>query len=463
MTIAEAGRLIRDGDLLPSTLTAAVLERLKKVQPGYHPFATLTAEQAMAEAELADAEIRSGRYRGPLHGIPLGIKDLIDVAGVPTRCGSAAAPDVAAAADATVVARLREAGAIILGKTVTHEYAFGTTSPPARCAWDIDCVPGGSSGGSAVAVATGVSFAALGTDTGSSVRNPASLNGIVGLKPTYGRVSSHGVMPCSWSCDHVGVLSKTVEDAALLLRLIGGRDPRDRTTADRPLPTWAPGVSVTSTVAGLRLGVPENFFFDDIRDDVREVVDRAIQTLGDLGATLIPVKVPAVEFSFSVAMVLCLVEGAALHRKQLREKAPLYTEQIRDFLHAGQLLFGTAYVDAQRVRSLIVEGLRAGFESHQLDALLTPTVPLGAVPVGREMISIAGEPPIPVMSHYARLTCPFNLCGAPAITVPCGFDTERHPVGLQIVGRPFDEDMVLRVAYAYQEATAWHRERPPLS
>src|SRR6185437_15123643 len=214
--------------------------------------------------------------------------------------------------------------------------------PPARCAWDIDCVPGGSSGGSAVAVATDVSFAALGTDTGSSVRNPASLNGIVGLKPTYGRVSSHGVMPCSWSCDHVGVLSKTVEDAALLLRLIGGRDPRDRTTADRPLPTWAPGESVTSAVAGLRLGVPENFFFDDIRDDVREVVDRTIQTLGDLGATLIPVKVPAVEFSFSVAMVLCLVEGAALHRKQLREKAPLYTEQIRDFLHAGQLLFGTA-------------------------------------------------------------------------------------------------------------------------
>ncbi len=463
MTIAEVSLLIRDGDLLPSALTRALLDRLGKVQPRYHPFATLTAEQAIADAERADLEIRHGRYRGPLHGIPLGIKDLIDVEGVPTRCGSAAPPDVPAAADATVTARLRAAGAIILGKTVTHEYAFGTTSPPARCAWDIDCVPGGSSGGSAVAVATDVSFAALGTDTGSSVRNPAALNGIVGLKPTYGRVSSRGVMPCSWSCDHVGVLSKTVEDAALLLGLISGRDPRDPTTVERPLPTWSPDADAASSIAGLRFGVPENFFFDDIRDDVRIAVNAAIQTLGNLGATLIPVQVPAVEYSFSVAMVLCLVEGAALHRKQLREKAPLYSEQIRDFLHAGQLMFGTAYVDAQRVRSLIVEGMRETFESNLLDALLTPTVPLGAVPVGQELISISDEPPIPVMSHYARLTCPFNLCGAPAITAPCGFDTDRHPIGLQIVGRPFDEDMVLRVAYAYQEATDWHRKRPLLS
>jgi Asp-tRNA(Asn)/Glu-tRNA(Gln) amidotransferase A subunit family amidase len=294
------------------------------------------------------------------------------------------------------------------------------------------------------------------------VRNPASLNGVVGLKPTYGRVSRSGVVPCSWTCDHVGVLSKTVQDAALMLTLISGQDMRDPTTSHRPPPTWIPGKETQVTVEGSRLGVPENFFFDGIRDDVRTVVDAAVQRLGALGATLVPVKVPAVEHSFSVAMVLCLVEGAALHRRHLRERGPFYSDPVRDFLHAGQLLFGTAYVDAQRVRSMIAAGVRRTFEDHRLDALLTPTVPLGAVPVGQELVSIAGEEPTPVMSHYARLTCAFNLCGAPALTVPCGFDSDRHPVGLQIAGRPFDEETVLRIGLAYQEATTWHRECPQL-
>ena len=463
LTISEAAPLIAAGELPTSTLMRAVIDRLNAVQPSYRPYATVIQDRALEEAELADAAIEAGHYRGPLHGIPIGVKDVIDVAGVPTRCGSDAAVETPALEDAGSIARLRQAGAIVLGKTVTHEYALGSTSPPSRCAWDVDAIPGGSSGGSAVAVALDVAFAALGTDTGSSVRNPASLNGVVGLKPTYGRVGRGGVVPCSWSCDHVGIMTTTVEDAALVLGLISGRDVGDHSSVDRPPPGWRPEPGAEAVIRGFRLGVPLNFFFNNIRNDVRQRVEEAVGSLERLGAVLVPVRVPAVEHAYTVASVLVMVECASLHRKRLGERGHLFSRPVRDFLSAGSMLFGASYVDAQRVRSIIADGLRATFEDHRLDALVTPTSPLGAVPVGQEIASVFDEEPEPVMSHYARLTCPFNLSGLPAMTVPCGLDFNGHPVGLQIVGRPFDEDTVLRLGYAYQQATSWHRERPPVS
>jgi aspartyl-tRNA(Asn)/glutamyl-tRNA(Gln) amidotransferase subunit A len=463
LIISDAAALIASGDLKPSTLMRAVIERLGAVQPTYHPYATIMRERAVEEAERADAEIAVGQYRGPLHGIPIGVKDVMDVAGVPTRCGSEASGEAAALQDAGSVARLRQAGAIVLGKTVTHEYALGSTSPPSRCAWDVDAVPGGSSGGSAVAVALDVALAALGTDTGSSVRNPASLNGVVGVKPTYGRVGRGGTVPCSWSCDHVGLMTKTVEDAAFVLGLISGRDPRDPSSVDRPPPVWLAQPETEPDIRGLRLGIPLNFFFSNIRDDVRAPVEEAVEQFERLGAVLVPVPVPLVEYSFAVGTVLVTVECASLHRQRLRERGHLFSRPVRDYLSAGALLFGARYVDAQRVRRLISEGLRRAFEDNRLDALVTPTSPLGAVSVGREMVAVQDEEPAPVMSHYARLTCPFNLSGLPAMTVPCGFDSDRHPVGVQIVGRPFEEDTIMRVGYVYQQATTWHRERPSVA
>jgi Asp-tRNA(Asn)/Glu-tRNA(Gln) amidotransferase A subunit family amidase len=353
-----------------------------------------------------------------------------------------------------------EAGAVVVGKTVTHEFAFGVTSPPARCAWDIDCVPGGSSGGSGTAVAADACLAALGTDTGCSVRNPASLNGICGLKPTFGRVSKRGVTPVSWSCDHVGPLAKSVEDCGIVLAAIAGYDPLDRTTADVPVGDYLG--DLRRGLKGLRIGVPRNYFFESIKPDVEAVVQEAIALLAREGGELVEVTVPAVEYSLPVIHLLGTVEAAGVHRDDLREHGELYGDGLRATLEAGSLVSGTSYMNAQRGRAAIKRGLRSAFESAHLDVLVTPTCPLGPVAYGEEFASIGDEAPAPVIDHYARYAAPFNLSGQPALTVPCGFDSEGHPVGLQIAGRPFDEATVLRVGHAYESATPWHAMRAPL-
>ena len=461
LTIVEARDRLRRGEISASALTSSVLERIRETDAALRAFVTVLEHEAVEAAERADDELRSGVDRGPLHGIPVALKDLFDVAGVATRAGSRVRAAAAAArSDSAPAALLRAAGAIVVGKTVTHEFAFGVTSPPARCAWSVDCSPGGSSGGSGAAVAADACLAALGTDTGCSVRCPASLNGVVGLKPTYGRVSKRGVVPLSWTCDHVGPLTKTVEDSAIVLGALAGADPADPTSADEPVPDYTRRLH--EGLAGLRVGVPRNYFFDQIRADVEGAVREAIAELERGGATLVEVDVEHVELSLPVILVLSMAEGAAIHGRSLRKHPDLYGDDLRFLLETGSLLLGTQYLDAHRARSLIKRGFRTAFDHARLDVLVTPTLPLGAIPFGENLASVGDEPPQPVINHYGRYDCPFNLSGMPALTVPCGLDEQGVPVGLQIAGRPFDEETVLRVGSAYQVATRWHLEHPPI-
>jgi aspartyl-tRNA(Asn)/glutamyl-tRNA(Gln) amidotransferase subunit A len=460
LTISEAAaRLIRR-ELSAEELCRAVLDRIDEVQPKIHAYVTVVGEQALEAARRADREIGQGHYRGPLHGVPVALKDVFETAGIPTESGSKVRHGYVPLEDAEPVRRLLEAGAIVVGKTVTHEFAFGVTSPPARCAWDLNCVPGGSSGGSGAAVAADACLAAMGTDTGCSVRNPASINGICGLKPTFGRVSKRGVTPVAWSCDHVGPLAKSVEDCGIVLAAIAGRDPLDMTTADVAVGDYLG--SLSKGLKGLRIGVPRNYFFESIKPDVQAVVREAIGLLGREGGELVEVTIPAVEYSLPVMHVLGAVEAAGAHRNTLREQAELYGDGLRGTLETGSLVLATSYMSAQRARAEIKRGLRSAFEAAQLDVLVTPTCPLGPVAYGEEFAAIGDEAPVPVIDHYARYASPFNLSGQPALTVPCGFDSEGHPVGLQIAGRPFDEATVLRVGHAYESETPWHTMRAEL-
>ncbi len=455
LTLAQAVNLLREREISALELIESTLDRIDQIQPTFQPFTAVFGDQALESARQVDALKRD---RPPLAGIPIALKDLYDVAGERTGGGSRSREGHIAAADAEVTRRLRAAGAIIIGKTVTHEFAFGVTSPPARCAWDASRTPGGSSGGSGCAVAIGACSAALGTDTGCSVRLPASLNGIVGFKPTYGRVSRTGVIPLSWSCDHAGPLTKTVEDCAHLLGIIAGHDPADLGSAREPVPDFSDGLD--AGLDGLRIGVPTNYFFDAVQPGVGQAVRSAIEVLGREGAELVEVEIPLVEFSVPIVMVLALVEGAAVHRRAMRAKADRYGEEVRSLLEVGHLISGADYIDALRARMPIRESLCEAFETNSLDLLATPSAPMTALPAGQDTYSHDGEPEQPVLNHYARFAAPFNLSGQPALSVPCGFDDNGLPAGLQLVGKPFDERLVLQAGRAYEQATEWHELHP---
>ncbi len=454
LTVGEALRAIADGSLSAEGLTRDVLARIDEVQPRLHPFVTVAAGEALRDARRVDAARARGRRVGPLGGIPIALKDLIDLRGVPTGAGSPGRIGHIAARDATVAARLRAAGAVIIGKTVTHQWAFGVTSPPARCAWDPSRIPGGSSGGSAVAVASGACLAALGTDTGCSIRNPAALNGVVGLKPTYGRVSRSGVVPLSWSSDHVGPITRTVADCARVLQVIAGRDARDPTSARQRVPDFS--ACLNSEMKGIRLGIPRNYFFEDIAPEVETAVREGIRQLERQGATLVEVDVPFVEHAMTVSVVLAITEGGSVHGEHLVSDAAAYDADIRASLAAGQLLLARHYLDAQRVRSLLSAGIRRVYAERRLDALVAPTSPITAPLCEAGPTSTGGESPRrPLNQELARLAAPFNLTGQPALSVPCGLDHHGLPIGLQIVGKPFDEGTVLQIGHAYEQAAQW--------
>jgi aspartyl-tRNA(Asn)/glutamyl-tRNA(Gln) amidotransferase subunit A len=442
LTAEQARGLLDAGEVSSVELTGALLARIEEVEPSLHAFVTIDADGALHAAREADAARARGEG-GFLRGIPIGVKDLMDVAGLPTEAGSAARRGQVATRDAAVVETLRAGGAVILGKTVTHEFAFGSESPPARNAWDPTRIPGGSSGGSAAAVAAGECPVALGSDTGSSIRNPASLNGVTGLKPTYGRVSRSGIVPCAWSCDHVGPIARTAGDCRRAFEVLAGVEV----------------AALPNDVAGKRLGVPERFFFERIEPSVERAVRDALAVLEGLGARLVPVEVEHVELSFPVAAIVCMVEGASYHA-DYREGRALYGEGVQDLLAAGELVPAWAHLDAQRMRTLVCRGLRDAFLVNRLDAIVCPTSPIGPVTAGQHELALPHEEPLPVIDHYARLTCPFNLSGLPALTVPCGLDADGLPVGLQIAGRPLEEDEVLRIGATYQAHTDWHGLRP---
>ncbi|GGS22803.1 amidase [Streptomyces aureoverticillatus] len=450
LTLAAAAAAIRAGELSPVELTDSVLARAEAVEGRLHAFVTLRADEARASAARAAHEIAAGRARGPLHGVPMGLKDLIDVKGQPTTASSSVRADHVADADSAVAARLADAGAVLLGKTHTHEFAYGLTTPQTRNAWDAGRVAGGSSGGSAVAVAAGEATFALGTDTGGSIRVPAALNGVVGLKPTYGLVPRDGVTSLSWSLDHVGPVTRTVEDAALVLATLTGHDPRD--PADATVPRQGRRPYPEGDLTGLRVGVPRNYYFDRVAPDVESAVRDAIDRLRDLGAELVDVEIPMTRYVQAVQWGLMVPEATSYHERTLRAAPELYAPDVRVLLEAGELLLAGDYLRAQRARTLMRRAWTRMLDA--VDVIAAPTVPLTAAPAGQQSVQWADGSVESVSDSYVRLSAPANITGVPALTVPVGQDRAGLPVGMQLIGRPLGERTVLRVGSAYEATRA---------
>ena len=462
LSISELASLLRERRASPVDVTQATLDRIAKVDGRLNSFITVTAERALADARRAETEITAGRWRGPLHGVPIGLKDLFDTEGVVTTNGSRIFKDSVPAADSVVTAKLKDAGAVVVGKNNMHEFAFGSTTNNAhygtcRNAWHQDHIPGGSSGGSGAAVAARLCYMSMGSDTGGSIRSPACLNGIVGHKPTYGLVSRRGVFPLSWSLDHAGPLARTVRDAALTLQAIAGHDPGDPSSASVSIPDYA--AALDGNVRGLRVGVPREYFFARASEEVEQIVRAAIRTLETLGATVVEVSLPHVDLAATAGMTIIAVEAAEAHAPWIRSRADDYGAEIRPRIQTGALFSGAEYTRAQRIRTLVQREFREAM-TH-VDVLAMPNNAVPAPRIDQPTIRVRGKD-VWVMALQPSLTIPHNLTGAPALTVPCGFSASGLPVGLQIVGRPFEDATVLRVGDAYERATDWHRRRPTI-
>ena len=454
-SIAELAPRLAAKEISPVEVTEAALARLDELEPRLNAFITVTAESARHAARAAEAAILAGHDRGPLHGIPVAIKDLYATRGVATTFGSPLYADWVPDFDAAAVEQLKRAGAVLLGKANLHELAYGSTSANAHYGavhnpWRLDHHPGGSSGGSSAAVAAGVAYGAMGSDTGASIRQPAACTGIVGIKPTFGRVSKFGALPLAWSQDHAGPLTRTVRDAARMLQVLAGHDSRDPSSVVRPVPDFTAGID--RGVAGQRIGVARAFFFEDCAPDMVAAVDAALGVLEELGAAVEDVTLPDIDAAYTAGTVTVAVEGAAFHAAALRERPELFSEELRAAFELGSFYSGVDYVQAQRLRRHLMDA--TALVMADLDAVVMPTSPVAATP-------IVGSPPEHAMLR-PRNTMPFNVLGLPAISVPCGFTRDGLPVGLQIVGKAFDETGILSIAHAYEQATDWHRRRPPL-
>jgi len=419
-------------------------------------------DQAYEDAERLERELRTGLYRGPLHGIPIGVKDIVSVKGVRTTAGSKVLADYVSQEDATVVEQLHKNGAIIIGKTNTHEFAYGTYTPPTRNPWDHERVPGGSSGGSAVAVATGMSLGAIGTDTGGSIRIPAACCGVTGLKPTYGRVSCHGVIPLSWSLDHVGPLARSAEDCAVIFDAIAGYDPRDPNSVSSPSsrPTASlidgPEGRDTLSLQGLVLGVPQEAFFAPLDPEVRAAWRAALLVMREEGAEVVDVELPLATIELYRTIQRPEASLAHMQKGWLNEHRDDYTSMTLQRLLEGQRLPAVDYLHALHQRRIFSNNMRSVLQ--QVNALVLPTLPIPAILMeqANQEISIDGIREN-ATTALLRLNLPFNLAGLPAISFPCGFTTNGLPIGLQVAGRSFEESTVLRIAHAYQQLTDWHR------
>ncbi len=451
--IAELAPRIAAGEVSPLALTEAALARIEAQDGALNAFMTVTADAALEAARAAEAEIAAGRHRGPLHGVPLAVKDLFATKGVRTTGGSKLLGDWVPDHDAAAVERLKQAGAVLVGKTAMHELAYGTTSDnahygPVRNPWDAACHPGGSSGGSAAAVAAGLAFGALGSDTGCSIRQPAACCGIVGLKPTFGRVSKFGALPLSWSMDHVGPMTRGVADAALMLRVLAGPDPRDPNCVERAVPDYGNGLN--GGIEGKRIALARGFFFADCDPEVAAAVTAAAQALGGLGAVVEEIELPDMEAAYLVGGMTIACEAAAYHAKNLRERPEAFSEELRASLELGGFYSAIDYLQAQRARRRITEAVLGAVQPF--DAVLTPTSPVPATPID--------DTPRQHGALRHRNTIPFNLTGLPAVSIPCGFTEAGLPIGLQIVGKAFDEAGILKLARAYERATDWRARRP---
>jgi aspartyl-tRNA(Asn)/glutamyl-tRNA(Gln) amidotransferase subunit A len=464
-SVTELARMIAAKQVSPVEVVRAHLERITSLDGALKGFITVTAEAALATAGEAEAAVTSGRPLGPLHGVPLGLKDLYDTAGVRTTGGSKILGQRVPSADATVVRRLREAGMIVLGKLNMVEFAYGPEGlnahyGHARNPWDMRThrMAGGSSSGSGVAVAAGMAPVALGSDTGGSIRIPCSLCGLTGMKPTYGRVSRAGVLPLSWSMDHVGPMTRSAADCALVLGAMAGYDPADATTSVLPVPDYM--AALTGDMRGLRVGLLRSFFLESATPEVRAAVENAAKALEKAGAVVDEVVLPSIRYASAGALAVVATEAMTYHAGWLRTRRGDYDPAVSTRLMVGAFVTGVHYVRGQQARALIRREVDDALARH--DVLLAPATPISA-PGIEERQTTLGDGPSDVRSALIRLTRPFNFSGHPACSVPCGFTQGGLPIGMQLVGRPFDEATVLRVADAYQRLTDWHARRPVLA
>ncbi len=451
-SIRDLGQRFRERKLSPVELTTALLERIEALEPKLHTFVTVTAERALADAKAAEAALGRGDTR-PLLGIPVGYKDLYFTRGIKTTAGSALLENWVPTTDATCVTRLQDAGCVMLGKLITHEFAWGIQTPehrfkPARNPWNLDHIPGGSSSGSGAALAAGLCVGALGSDTGGSIRGPASFSGIVGLKPTYGRCSRAGVVTLSWTLDHTGPMARTVEDCAYLLQALAGHDPADPASSRAPVSDYV--TPLGASVRGFKIGVPaRDFFLEGADPEVARAFEQALQTLQTLGADVRDVPLPHIWDSPSF-MVIMASEAFAYHERDVRERPEMYGDLLRERLVHGGLYTSAEYVQAMRLRERLRREMLGVLGT--VDLLATPTSPKPAPTFATMYDTSLGFP--------RSNTPPFNISGLPALALPCGFSTRGLPLSLQLAGRPFDEATVLRAGHAYEQATEWHTRRP---
>ena len=463
LSISDAAGLIESRQLSTVELTQAHLDRIERTDPVLNAFITLLGEEALESAEAAEREIANGEYRGPLHGIPIGLKDLYYTKGIRTTVGTKILRDFVPDYDAAVTEKFSDAGAILMGKLQMHEFALGATSVnphdgPARNPWNPDRITGGSSGGSGAAVAAGQCMAALGSDTGGSIRIPGALCGIVGLKPTFGRVSRHGVYPLAWSLDTVGPMTRAVRDSAIVLNALAGHDPRDPSSANVPTEDFTDGIE--NGISGLRIGIPDDFFYDVISPEVAEAVCRVAGVLADLGAEVERCSIPALNHALGISSAILVTEAAETVFDKLRDRPEDIGADVRARLRLGAVTPAVDYIKAQRARSAYNAQLDEAMQRY--DLLLAPSVAVGATGIDQEFVEIAGGREN-APSLMSRLTRPFNLTGQPTISVPCGFTGEGMPIGMQLAGRQWQEATVLRAAHSYEQATKWHTRRPTLN
>ncbi len=448
-TLAALARAYREDRLSPVEVVKVLLGRIEADETG--AFITVTAERALEDAARAEEELRSGRDKGPLHGVPVGLKDLIYTKGILTTMGSAFFRDYAPDHSATVVQRLEEAGAVSIGKTNTHEFAYGPTGDrsffgPTRNPHDAARITGGSSGGSGAAVAAGLVYGALGSDTGGSIRIPSALCGVVGMKPTFGRVSKHGVFPLAWSLDHVGPITRTVEDNALMLSVLAGHDPEDPYSANLAEEDFTRDLQ--REVRGRRIGLPDAFYFEHVEAEVEERVREAAEVFASLGAETREVDIPNLWETLHAQRLTLAVEAYAVHEERLKTEPERFDDQGLERLLRGEGLEAYRYANAQQRR--LHSRREFGRILREVDVLLTPTVPIPATEIGQRE-TVIGDYEEAVYSALTRFTGPTNLNGLPSLSVPCGSTASGLPVGMQLIGRQFDEATLYNFGHAYEE------------
>lgn len=465
LSLSEVSQLVRTKKVSPVEVTKDCLSRIERLNPKLNAFITVAGESALAEARQAEAELQRDHWRGPLHGIPIALKDLVDTAGVPTTAASGLFKNRIPTENAEVVRRLKAAGAVLLGKLNLHEFAYGGSSAisyfgAVRNPWETAYCSGGSSGGSAAAVAAGLCYAAIGSDTGGSVREPAGYCGIVGLKPTYGLVSTTGVIPLSWSLDHLGPMTRTAMDAALMLQAIAGYDPQDAASIDLPVPDYS--ATIGTSTSSLRLGIPRAYFYDGLHSEIQAAMEAALLVLKTVTGSQRDISPLATDNTYSSvidpSLTILRAEAYEYHKEYVSKSPELYQEPTLKRIRAGAEITTSAYIQSRRQLDQIRHSVSRFFES--VDLVITPTSPVPPFSIADLTEADSARAKELLMLHNTR---PFNVLALPTISVPCGFTRAGLPIGMQITGPPGGEATVLRLAHAYGKVTEWHNHNPNLS